>query len=93
MTIEEASERLDRIKADAEARKDDFTIVFCGVFSSGKSSVLNYFLNLEDFLSLSEISRSQSSSRGSVMAIRSVFSTESTITEQNATLARNSLNG
>lgn len=49
MTIEEASERLGRIKADAEARKDDFTIVFCGVFSSGKSSVINYLLDSKDF--------------------------------------------
>lgn len=49
MTIEEASERLDRIEADAKTRKDDFTIVFCGVFSSGKSSVLNYFFDSKDF--------------------------------------------
>lgn len=49
MTIKEASERLGRIEADAEERKDDFTIVFCGVFSSGKSSVLNYLLDSKDF--------------------------------------------
>lgn len=49
MTIEEASVQLDRIETDAEGRKDDFTIVFCGVFSSGKSSVLNYFLDSREF--------------------------------------------
>lgn len=48
MTIEEASERLDRIEADAKERKDVFTIVFCGVFSSGKSSILNFFLDSKD---------------------------------------------
>ena len=49
MTIEEASEQLDRIETDAKERKDDFTIVFCGVFTSGKSSVLNYLFDSKDF--------------------------------------------
>ena len=49
MTMEETSKRLDRIETDAKEREDDFTIVFCGVFSSGKSSVLNYFLDSKDF--------------------------------------------
>ncbi len=49
MTMEDASMRLNKIETDVVERKNDFTIVFCGVFSSGKSSVLNYFLNSKDF--------------------------------------------
>ena len=45
----EAIEKLSQIKFDEEERKNDFTISFCGVFSSGKSSILNYFLDCADF--------------------------------------------
>lgn len=45
----EAIEKLSQIKFDEEQRKYDFTISFCGVFSSGKSSILNYFLDCADF--------------------------------------------
>lgn len=45
----EAIKKLSQIKIDDEQRKNDFTISFCGVFSSGKSSILNYFLDCADF--------------------------------------------
>ncbi len=45
----EAIKKLSQIKIDDEQRKNDFTVSFCGVFSSGKSSILNYFLDCVDF--------------------------------------------
>lgn len=45
----EAIKKLSQIKLDDEQRKNDFTVSFCGVFSSGKSSILNYFLDCADF--------------------------------------------
>ncbi len=48
MEIREAIDRLAKIKTDEEERKNDFTIVFFGVFSSGKSSILNYLLDCND---------------------------------------------
>lgn len=45
----EAIKKLSQIKIDDEQRKNDFTVSFCGVFSSGKSSILNYFLDCADF--------------------------------------------
>lgn len=45
----EAIKKLSQIKFDDEQRKNDFTVSFCGVFSSGKSSILNYLLDCADF--------------------------------------------
>lgn len=49
MNYREAVEDFQRIRADEMGRKDVFTIAFCGVFSSGKSSILNYLLQYKDF--------------------------------------------
>lgn len=45
----EALKKLLQIKIDDKHRKNDFTVSFCGVFSSGKSSILNYLLDCADF--------------------------------------------
>ncbi len=50
MDMRDAIDRLSKIKTDEDERKNDFTIAFSGVFSSGKSSVLNYFLGCRDFM-------------------------------------------
>lgn len=49
MNQTEAMQALSQIEADENKRKNDFTVSFCGVFSSGKSSILNYFLDCADF--------------------------------------------
>ena len=49
MERNEAIKKLSQIKIDDEQRKTDFTISFCGVFSSGKSSILNNLLDCADF--------------------------------------------
>lgn len=50
MQISEAREKLKKIESGQEERKDVFTVAFCGVFSSGKSSILNYLLEYNGFL-------------------------------------------
>ncbi|MBR1693263.1 MAG: dynamin family protein [Lachnospiraceae bacterium] len=49
MELEEAKRQLDRIKANGNRKNTEFTVAFCGVFSSGKSSLLNALLNYEEF--------------------------------------------
>ena len=45
MELTEVREKLLQIQLDEERRKDVFTVAFCGVFSSGKSSILNRLLD------------------------------------------------
>ncbi len=50
MDIQEAKNRLDKIRTDEKERAGVFTVAFSGVFSSGKSSVLNYLMDYGDFM-------------------------------------------
>lgn len=49
MRADEVKKRLNEIKASGQKEDRKFTVAVCGVFSSGKSSILNYFLDVPEF--------------------------------------------